>query len=174
MANLLPVPVAKQNMFDHEARFAALGATALLVFGLVAIIVMMPSYVAVSSTDSATSTDPALAEQAKQDEAAIARAQALIEQFSPAAAPSAKGAAIAAALVLRPRGIRIQSVTYSAGMSGQASTLQLSGTAEANQEIEAYRRLLAAAGPFTSVNIPVTALVGTTRGEFTVTLTGTF
>lgn len=174
MANLLPIPATKQNMFDHEARFAAAGAAAFLSFGLVAIIVLMPSYVAVSSTEAATSTDPTLVEQAKQDEATIARTQALVEQFLPAAQRPGKEAAIATALVLRPKGVRIQAITYSAGMPGQGSLLQLSGTAEANEEIEAYRKLLAAAGPFASVNIPVTALVGTTRGEFTVTLTGTF
>lgn len=174
MANLLPASTSRRVVLDHEIRFAVVAALALLGLGFVVAIVLLPSYVVVSGGATATTTPASVAAQVQADEAALARAQALIDQFTPATGTSGKGAAIATALVLRPKGVRIHSISYSAGQAGATGVLQIAGMAEANADIEAYKKLLQAAGPYTSVTIPVSALVGTTKGEFTVTLTGTF
>lgn len=171
MANLLPPSAARSVLRDTQVRFAVVVAAALAGLGLVAIVAIIPSYFLVMGGDAATTT--AASSSQADDDATLSRALALVEQLSPLAAATTKSSAIATAIVLRPKGVRITAITYTAG-AGRSGTIQLVGFAEARQDIETYRNTLQAAGPFSSVTVPVSALVGATSGEFTITLAGDF
>lgn len=170
MANLLPPVSARTALRDTSVRFAAVAAAVIAGLGVFSIIALVPTYVLVAGDAPATSTS---ATTKAQDEAVLARAQSLVELLSPHAA--AKGAlpAVLTALSLRPAGVRITSISYAAGVNG-TDTATLAGTADRREDIETYRNALQSSGVFANVSVPVAALVGTTRGEFTVTLTGHF
>lgn len=174
MANLLPIPQQRAVLADHELRFAAVAAAALFGLGLLACAVVIPSYLLAMMASVPAGPLGATASAnagVSNPQADLARAQALLSQLAPFAASSTPSATIATALELRPRGVRVRSIMYTAGSPSQ---LVLGGSADTATAIDSYRSLLRAGGPFTSVSVPVTALVGTTRGEFTATLSGTF
>lgn len=170
MANLLPPLYARTALRDTSVRFAAVAAAAIASIGLFSIIVLSPTYLLVSGQNPATSTPSATK---AQDEAVLSRTQSLVELLAPHAAAAHTMSAIATALSLRPSGVRITSVSYVAGKGG-ADTVTLGGTAARREHIETYRAALSSSSRFASVSVPVAALVGTTHGEFTVTLTGDF
>lgn len=170
MANLLPSAAAQASFRDTETRFAIVAAAALAGLGVCAIVALAPSYILLAGGESATTTAAA---SPADDDAILSRAQALVEQLSSSAAATNKSSAIATAVILRPKGVRINAITYTAG-AGRSGTIQLVGLAETRQDIETYRNTLQAAGPFSSVVVPVSALVGATSGEFTLTLSGDF
>jgi hypothetical protein len=170
MANLLPPAFARTVLRDTSVRFAAVAAAAIAGLGMFFIVALTPTYVLVAGDTPATSTS---ATTKAEDEAVLARAQALVEQLAPHAAAGTTLPAILTALSLRPAGVHIISISYAAGKNG-TDTATLAGSADRREDLEAYRSALQTSGAFASVSIPVAALVGTTQGEFTVTLTGNF
>lgn len=155
---------------DSEARFALVAAAVMLVLGLVAIVALVPSFVLVMGGGSATTTPSATR---ANDEATLVRAQALVELLAPSASAAHVSSVVSTALALRPAGVRVTSVSYT-GSPGKTGTIQLAGTSDGRERIESYRTALRAAGPFATATVPVSALVGTTEGSFTMTLTGDF
>lgn len=168
MANLLPPAFARTALRDTSVRFAAVAAAAIAGLGVFSIVTLMPTYVLVAGDTPATSTSPTTK---AQDEAVLARAQALVELLAPRVAAGGGLSIVMTALSLRPAGVHITSISYAAGANG-TDTATLAGTADRREAIEAYRSALQSSGAFTNVSIPVADLVGTTQGEFTVTLTG--
>lgn len=146
------------------------GAGVIAAAALVAILAIMPAYISVRiarasvETASSPSDGPASADQ----EAAV-RTQKLITSLAPVAnATTSPTGALAAALAEKPAGLSITSITY----ASDKSTLVLSGTASRREAVSALRDALEATGRFSSVAVPVAALVGAQEGRFTITLTG--
>jgi hypothetical protein len=158
----------------ERARFILTGAVVALVCAGVALLLLLPSYLAIlfDMHNVAPAFTPVSPAQQTSDNNAIAHTNALLSVLAPiAAASSTPTDTILDALSLRPSGVRIDQITYN---TGTPSTIMLSGSADTNSEINAYQTALSADPHFASVSIPVGALVGTDGGRFSITLSGTF
>jgi hypothetical protein len=174
MANVIPEKMRRDVEHFERARFILTGSVVALVCAGVAFLLLIPSYLAImldtrSAAPAFTVVSPA---QKASDAAAIAHTNVLLTVLAPTvAASSTPTDTIQEALSLRPSGVRIDQIIYSAGTP---STLMLTGSADTNSEINAYQTALSADRRFASVSIPVGALVGTDGGRFSITLSGTF
>jgi hypothetical protein len=102
----------------------------------------------------------------------MTNAKALLSELSPlVSASTTPTAVITEALSLRPPGITVDEISYT---SGNPASLMLVGSAATNGAISAYKTALASDALFTSVSVPVGALVGTDGGRFSMTLSGDF
>ena len=159
---------------DARARFMLAGAAALLLCAGGSFLMLLPSYFILAKDASGmppkgSSISP---QQNASDRTVIASAKALLAQVSPIiAATTTPTDAIIAALSVRPSGVHVDQINY---MAGSPSSLMLVGSAASTNAISAYRTALAGNALFTSVSIPVGALVGTDGGRFSITLSGNF
>ena len=174
MANVIPDEMRRDIERYKRARYILAAAAAALVCAGVALALLLPSYLGILI--DAHRTVPAFAAvtpaQQASDAAAIAHMNALLAVLAPIAqASSTPTDVIARVLALRPSGVHIDQIIY---QSGTPSSLMLSGAADTNSEIKAYQTVLSADPHFTSVSVPVGALVGTEGGHFSITLSGTF
>jgi type II secretory pathway pseudopilin PulG len=157
-----------------RARFVLAASTVLLICAGIAALMLLPSYFVLTASEhrANSSAAPLSSAQRASDTAAITHVKSLLKQLSPLVAASTTPTdAIEGALSLRPTGVRIDQVTYT---SGAPATLMLVGSADTNGAISKYQTALAADPIFTSVSIPVGALVGTDGGRFSVRLSGAF
>ena len=147
-----------------RARFILMGS---------AVAIVSAGLSANSSGTSATAIASSAAGRAS-DNAAIAHAKLLENELSPIVSPASTTTptfAITAALSMRPQGVRVDQITYTAG---SPASLMLVGSADTTSGISAYRTALSADPIFASVSVPVGALVGTEGGRFSITLSGKF
>jgi len=172
MANVLPLAGKKAVEKRMRARFLLIGSLAIAVAAIVAILSVVPAFMSVRIAHA--SLESSLQESAgsqSEDQAAAARAQALIGAFkSIASATSSPSDALAAALAQKPAGISITAITYTSGKN----EIVLSGLAARREAVNQFRDMLEKTGRFSGVAVPVGALVGTQEGRFTVTLSGAF
>lgn len=102
---------------------------------------------------------------------AIAGAQALLTQLS-LLAPTSSPASIAAEIVgKRPKDVTITHITYARSVPG---VIVVSGKTTRRDAVNEYRSILATNPLFTSVSVPINALVGTQDGTFSLTVNGQF
>ena len=152
------------------------GSMVAIVVAAIAFGIFLPSYVLLATQlrenqQVATSTSISAAQQA-QDNAQLKHVNGLLQLFGPALAASSSPAdVIATVLAMRPAGVRVDQVIYTAG---NPTSLIVNGSADTNIEISDYRSLLATYPTFTSVSVPVGALVGTDGGRFSLTIFGKF
>ncbi len=175
MANLLPPAYQKKVRRALYARSFAIAGAVASACALVAFIALVPSYVAVRSamSGSASPTSPVLASMA--DRAEITQAGALSKLLNPfLSATTSPTQAIRAALLLKPAGVSLDRITYTAGSSGVTGQIQLSGASASPDLLTAYRDVLAKDPDFVTISVPVGDLVGTSDHRFTITLTGHF
>ena len=169
MANVLPLDAQKKLWRMYRARFII--AFSILMCGLAVLcgLLMIPSYFALRIAAVPVSSEAVMrAESAAEDTMAVARAQALVRILQPLlSATSSPAHIITSVLYERPKGVLVRHVTYTGGQ-GQ---LLISGSA-ARDAINVYRDTLLKHPSFTSVSIPVAALVGNEGGNFSITLTG--
>ncbi len=155
-----------------RARFILAGAIVALVAAALSFLLLLPSYFVLAAKSPASSAVSITTGQEASDTAAIITTKALLSELAPIAAASTTATdAIAAALSLRPTGVSVDQITY---VSGSPSSLMLVGTAATTLGISAYRDALVADPLFSSVSVPVGALVGTEGGRFSITLSGIF
>jgi Tfp pilus assembly protein PilN len=170
MSNVLPQNARKKLLGDIRARFLLVLSVALLVAAIVGLLSLAPALISVRiAQESLRSTEAAAGEAAREDQQKQVRAQALIDALKPVMnASSSPMESVAAALLARPANISITTITYSKG------TIILSGTSRNRQAVNAYSEALGNDERFTTVAVPVAALVGAQEGRFTVTLNGNF
>lgn len=72
---------------------------------------------------------------------------------------------------LLPSGVYIERLQYQMGERGQ---ITITGLSDAREPVNDFRAVLVAEGFFSSVSVPVAALVGALDGRFTMTLSGDF
>lgn len=152
----------------YRARFVIVLAAFLLALACFALLALIPSYLALRlATPPVADTSITHKGGAPGDAIAIARAQALVRILSPVlSATTSPTALITEALSQRPKGISVDHVTYDVS----AGHLVLVGTGM-RDAINSYRDTLSKDLRFPSVSVPVSALVGSDSGHFSMTLT---
>ena len=169
MTNVLPIPAQKNLWGVHRARFLIILSLVLLALAAAAALALVPSYVALEA--NTVSPDDAVAQKSTAAESmkSMTRSQALLNALAPVVlATSSPTADVEKALALRPKGVTVGHIRY----ISSSKTIQLGGTAS-RDALTAYRAALENDGTFTTVSVPVAALVGTS-GQFSVTLQGNF
>mgnify|MGYP003394856770 FL=1 len=171
MANVIPFEEKKALLKRQRARFVFMGGLTLLMGALVASVALAPALIAarINQASLQVSVEQVRAEVAS-DQAVHVRTQGLVDALTPIlTATTSPVTLLTAALSIKPPGLSITSATFSGGSTG---SIVLSGVSQNRQAVNAYRDALEQEGHFTSVTIPVAALVGTQEGRFTVTLSG--
>ncbi|MFZ2886743.1 MAG: PilN domain-containing protein [Minisyncoccia bacterium] len=173
MSNVL-APEAKKGL-DRSMRARYIFITAVLLFlgALLAILALLPAFFSVQVAQASLNA-PSIEEAngARDDSAKALRAQTLLAALQPlVVATTTPSDALRNALELQPDGLSITTITF---QSGSDKGIVLSGVAVRREAVNAYRDALEESGKFSSVAVPVAALVGTQEGRFTITLTGTF
>lgn len=168
MANVLPPPAQKKLWRMYRARFIVVFSVLLSTLALFAALLIVPSYLALRIAAPPQQSTPAAGKgSAAGDAIAIVRTQAIVLALTPLlAATTSPSSLIAAALSDRPAGVVIGHITYEA----DAGQLTLTGTAPRGA-INGYHDALSTNPHFSSVSVPVSALVGTEGGRFSITLT---
>lgn len=155
----------------HRAYFLLAASLLLSGAGIVAGVMLLPSYliveryqvsleerIAVLSAPAADSADKEL----------IKHIQSRVDQLKPLiGATSTPSEAIAAVLALRPAGISIDHINYSVSKAG---TVLLEGSSSAADQVSLYQRALAGSDDFAGVSVPVGALAGVGDGRFNITI----
>lgn len=169
MANVLPPEEKKRLVREVRSRVLLTFALVLLVGALVAIACIIPALISVQFAISDIPDDAELSQVARDDQAKHARALALVTALNPIVlATTTPSRSLAAALAVKPAGVSVTSITYSRG------EIRLSGVSRNRQAVNDFREALEADRRFTSVSVPVAALIGSQDGRFTITLSGLF
>lgn len=171
MSNLLPIPEQRRVWAIYRSRFIIALSTLLIALALLAALALLPSYLALEIA-APPESDAKIAHAANTpDPTGLARAQTIVRTLSPAlTSTSSPTSLIEAVLAAKPSGVAVTQITYSM-LSGS----QLSLTGSGNRDkVSAYRDALAKNPSFTSVSIPVSALVGSGEGRFSLTIGGSF
>ncbi len=175
MTNLLPLQQQKNIRRSLRARLIIVGATAATVVAIVALLALMPSYLAVRYSISASQNSAATSSLASAaDRAQILELQSLTTELRPFVASTTPTQAILFALAEKPTGISLDDITYAAGLSDASGQIVVSGAAHTPDLIRVYQEALTKDPHFKSASVPVGALVGTNDGRFSATLTGAF
>lgn len=171
MSNVLPPEYIQQELARARARYVRTTGRLLLISAVVAFIALIPAYMSVRLARNALEQEVGITEDADTKAAQLeaSRAQAIITALKPVAmATSSPSSALQAALSVKPAGISIKVITYGKG------TLTLTAAGVNREVINDYRDALDAHPLFSSVVIPVAALVGAQEGKLTITLKGAF
>ncbi|MDP3645703.1 MAG: hypothetical protein Q8R25_01315 [bacterium] len=170
MSNVLPIQEQKRVWIFYRTRFIFVGAIALSILALFALILLVPSYIFLAHNRPIT--DPARgasAESRTTERTEAFKVQALISQLQPlvATTTSAMGF-IVRALDGKPAGIVVDQISYRAEQD--QNTITLGGSSQSRDGINVFRKVLEAKGIYQSVSVPVRDLIGVTGKQFTVTL----
>lgn len=171
MANVIPREGLSKMQKRNTARFLLISSFMIAGAALVAILAILPAYVSVRiARASIESANQEAAGSMSADQDTAIRTQALITNLTPIAnATSSPSSALAFALAQKPAGISITTITYT---GGSKPTILLTGTSQRREAMNTFRDALEASGRFSSVAVPVAALVGAQEGRFTITLNG--
>lgn len=152
-----------------RARFVFTASLVLCIAAVIASLSLFPSLISVRIARASLPAQAEISESARDDQTQNARALALVAALSPLAnATSSPAEVLFAALGERPAGMSITAMSYSKGK------IELSGVATNREAVSVMRDALEKDGRFSSVTVPVAAIVGTQEGRFTMTLTGDF
>lgn len=148
--------------------------TSLLLLGLAATaaITLFPSYVALTLAAPSASAADAVAQEDRSDALTLERSQFLIRDLKPIVMSTTSAMnAVEVALAAKPTGVRITRVIYMGGED--EGRITFIGTASRDQ-VSAYKDTLTQSGLYTSVSVPVGALVGSEGGGFSIVFAGDF
>lgn len=172
MANLLPEATQKKVWATTRAHFVAVSAYVLLASAAFSALALLPSYLVltiavpaaeIQQTTATTSNKVLMAE--------IAATQAIVKGIAPVlSATSSPDGRVAAVVAAKPKTVKLTHIAYTVG---KPSVLMITGSAVDRDAINTYRAALLAAN-VGNVTVPVSALVGTEDGQFTITVSGDF
>ncbi len=169
MTNVLPLPAQKSLWGMHRARFLIVLSLVLIVLAVLAFVALLPSFVALESNTLSAAELDKQGVSAADSLKSMQKSQLLLTTVSPLIySTSTPTAAMTKIIELRPKGATIQKIRY----SGSSRTIQVAGSAN-REALTAYRTALESDGMFTTVSVPVGALVGSS-GQFSITLGGKF
>jgi hypothetical protein len=169
MSNVLPLPAQKTLWAMHRARFLIVLSLALIALAILALVALIPSFVALEANTLSEEELTAQGSSAAEHQKSMTKSQQLLTAVVPIiTSTSTPAAAIERALSLKPKGTTIQRIRYIAS----SKTIQLAGSGT-RDALTTYRTALETDGTFTSVSVPVAALVGS-NGQFSITLGGHF
>lgn len=166
MANVLPHArtILLRRMY---ARLIIVVGLTLAGMALIAILALLPAYIATSVARAGVSSVESASASEEQVEAA--RALALIQTLRQFATTTDASSVLLDALARAPEGVAITAIRYN---GGDSASFVLSGTSARREGVNRYRDILLADQRFGSVTVPVAALVGTQEGRFSITLSG--
>lgn len=153
----------------NRARFVIVFSLVCIALAVFMLIALIPSFAALEvntlSSDEVNAQGGGVVESVKS----MQKSQELLKVLAPVVgATSSPAAAIEKAIVLRPKGVTIDHIRYIA----QSKAIQLGGKAT-REQLTTYRTALETDGTFSTVSVPVAALVGTS-GQYSITLSGNF
>jgi len=168
MSNVIPTGEKKRLWIFYRTRFILISAMSFSMLALIVLVSVVPSYFNLARSMPSTSTG--LANDTTSGERADAlKAKALIAQILPlVGATTTPMDDVQEALSGKPAGVSINRISYALG--DKEATIALGGSAKAREDINSLRKELEAKGVYSIVKIPVSALVGATGNDFTVTL----
>lgn len=168
MSNILPLPERQAAWDAARARVLFLTGLALLAGALLAILALLPSAAVARNALMQAVQDVSAQQPRSEDGQALVESQALIVQMQSLLGTSTPIALIADVLAKRPPKTTVTHITYTPG------TLVVSGAAARRDDVNAFRAAVAADTRFSSVTVPINALVGVEDGAFTMTISGAF
>ncbi|HEY4487693.1 MAG TPA: hypothetical protein VI483_02930 [Candidatus Paceibacterota bacterium] len=172
MANVLPKESKKKILLVQRARFIFAFSLIALAVAFISYLALMPSYLALVFGGGKFETNDQAAASTTQHAVTLREAKAAIVSLTPVLdATTTPGQILQAVFSSKPAGITIDRINYSRAKQG---TIVLSGIALRTTEIEMYRTALDSSPHVESVSIPVNALVGSSDGAFTMTISGDF
>lgn len=167
MSNVLPPPHLRAEKRRFYARCVFVGAVVVSIIACIAIISLVPAFASVRIARAALERRADPAANISEEQAAAFRSQKLIALAKPLAnATSSPTELLTQALAGRPADVVVTNISY---RSGERSIV-LSGVSPRRASMETYRSALENSDAFTSVSVPVAALLGTQEGRFTITL----
>ena len=153
----------------HRARFITILSLMLIALALFMLIALIPSFAALEVNTLSEEEVSAQGSTAGESMKSMMRSQALLNAVAPVvSATSSPASGIAKAIAVRPKGVTVDHIRY----VGPSKSIQLGGRAT-REQLTAYRTALETEGTFTTVSVPVAALVGSS-GQFSITLSGNF
>ena len=169
MTNVLPLPAQQSLWRMNRARFIIVISLMMIGLSVLALVALMPSFVALETNTLSDAEITAQGSSASESLKSMQRSQLLLGAIAPIiTATTSPTAAMEKAIALKPKGATISRIRY----ISSSHSIQLAGSA--NREVlTAYRTALETDGTFTSVTVPVAALVGSS-GQFSMTLSGKF
>ena len=173
MANILPPERLRLLKKTQRVRLLFALGTVASIAGIIALVALLPSYLAVQLGPHAPEVGGNI--KTASSTLAVSEAQNLVTVLQPlmsTTTTSTSVEAVQAAVSLKPPGVIIDRIEYSRGAISGA--IVLGGEAKSASDIDAYRTRLSKDTHFTQVNVPVSALAGTSNGRFAITLTGRF
>lgn len=172
MANILPPDAEKKMIELSRARYIIVSSTILIIVACIVAGALLPSYLVLHFNPGSIAVPNTITDsEISADKQALIGSQSLLNAFAPSVAVVTPSDAIRVALSLRPQGIHVDHISYTAGKTG---TLILQGYADTTDAINAYRTVLLSSKHFTGVDVPVGVLIGSANGRFDVTLSGNF
>ncbi len=153
----------------HRARFVIVLSLMMIALAMFTFIALIPSFAALEVNTLSADEVNAQGSSAGESLKSMLRSQALLTAVAPIVrATSSPTSAIEKAIALRPKGVIVDHIRY----IGASKSIQLGGKAT-REQLSAYRAALETEGTFTTVSVPVAALVGSS-GLFSITLSGKF
>ncbi len=169
MTNVLPLPAQQSLWAMHRARFLIVISLMLIGLAVLALVALVPSFVALETNTLSDEEITARSTTAAESLKSMQNSQQLLTAIAPIiAATTSPTTAIQKAISLKPKGATIQRIRY----AGSNKSIQLAGSGN-REALTAYRTALENDGMFTTVSVPVAALVGSS-GQFSITLMGHF
>lgn len=166
MSNLLPTAAQKRIRRIYRARLVSALALALMGLAGVFLLALIPSYLALTAASPVE--EGGTVTRNTEENQAVVRAQTIVSQVLPVlASTSSPSMVLDLALADAPAGVTVDHVSFA--KRGAGGTLTLSGSAP-REKVAAFRDALAAEPLFISATVPVSALVGTGAGQFSLTL----
>ncbi len=176
MSNLIPHSERNKIARKVTARIVIVVCLALIVTGVLALLALTPAYVSVviprSELEKVAAGQRDRVASTTEDIATIARFKLLSQELKRMGEErAALTQALGAIEGTRPSGLALGNVFYRSGTPG---TLVISGSVTKRDLVGTYRKALEQTNLFSNIAVPVASLVGTSEGDFTMTLTGTF
>lgn len=171
MSNVIPQQERKSIGSMYRSRFVMVGSAAVVVCSALSALALLPSFL-VLRADSAALAPQGNTAVDKADRAALTQTEEMLSTLEPFASSATSSAGVlAVALAQRPSGVTVDHSTYTAG---KPAVVVLSGRASTPSKLDAYRKALSQNALFNSVTVPVSDLIGSQDGAYTMTLSGNF
>jgi len=165
MSNLLPPESQKRTRKEFRARFLLAASLVLFCCAVIFALALTPAEVALVFFSPPSSQMAQAATSTAADGAALAHTKALLSAMQPFATSSSL-TDISSALSEAGNGILIDDISYAPA----DNSLSLAGHAQTPDEVNALREALQGNPLFTNVSVPVSALLGSQDGSFTITM----
>lgn len=172
MANVLPPEDQKIIMRTQIARFVLVFSAVALICACATYLALTPSYLTLVFGDVKVQSNLGGHASTTSDASVMRETKATITQLNSITSATSSASQILSAIISeKPEGVTISELNFTSGSPGK---IVIVARAARLNLIQTYRDTLKADAHFESVNIPVSALVGSANDNFTITLSGTF